>query len=159
MNTRISKNGFTLVELLVVISIIMLLTMVVFASFEESRKKARDSARAADLARIQSALEIYGVKHGSYPAAGNGTCSGANSFASGGCLEALVSDGLLAELPADPTNAGDQIYKYDNTCSDPAGSSGTRYRLWTIGEREHDADDEGWTDSKTIGQTNCSDPQ
>ncbi len=61
------KTGFTLIELLVVISIIGLLSSVVLASLNTSRAKARDSKRIAQLKQVQTALELYYSKYGTYP--------------------------------------------------------------------------------------------
>ena len=61
------KSGFTLVELLVVISIIGVLASVVFASINSARAKARDARRIADLRQIATALEFYYDANGQYP--------------------------------------------------------------------------------------------
>lgn len=154
-----TKRGFTLVELLVVISIISILSMVAFASFDAARKKSRDAARSADMQQLSASLQVYAATYGKYPSSGDGTCSSYSSFGAGGCLQVLVTAGLYSELPEDPLNKDSQRYQYDNTCSTPSGSSDQHYRAWTIGEREQDATASGWTDSKTIGVTSCTDPQ
>lgn len=139
-----TERGFTLVEIIVVIAVIGLLSMVVFASFDDSRKKARDTARHADIQQIGAALQAYGVTYGSYPPN----------------LDALVSVGLLLSVPTDPVNTGENVYTYENSCASPSVTNNTQYyRLWTIGEREQGATTGGWTDSKTIGVTSCADPQ
>lgn len=53
------KNGFTLLELLVVIGIIGILLALVTVSFTSAQKQSRDSRRKQDLAAIQNALEQY----------------------------------------------------------------------------------------------------
>lgn len=63
------RAGFTLVELLVVISIIGLLSSIVLASLNSARTKARDVRRRADLKQLQLALELYFDANGSYPVA------------------------------------------------------------------------------------------
>ncbi len=59
--------AFTLVELLVAVSIIGLLASIVIASLNNSRQKARDSRRVADIREIRSALELYYTDVREYP--------------------------------------------------------------------------------------------
>lgn len=54
-----SKQGFTLFELLVSISIIAILTAIASMSFSGVQKKARDSKRISDMNMIQKAAEQY----------------------------------------------------------------------------------------------------
>jgi type II secretion system protein G len=103
------SRGFTLIELMVVISIIGLLSSVILASLNTARNKAYDATRKTNLVQVQQALELYYNDNGRYPAGGNG---GDNSWASqcsvGGkvpqnnVIPGLVSGGYIATLPADP---------------------------------------------------------
>src|SRR5690606_26631362 len=61
------RRGFSLIELLVIISIIMLLSTIVLSSLDLQRKKARDAVRKTDIQFLRSALELYSVTMGSYP--------------------------------------------------------------------------------------------
>jgi len=54
-----NKKGFTLFEMLVVISIIGILTALVSVSFSIAQRKARDSRRMQDMEAIQKAAEQY----------------------------------------------------------------------------------------------------
>lgn len=64
----ISHNrGFTLVELLTVIAIILLLSMIGLRSYSIFAMRSRDQARFLDLARLQNALEQYYTAFGKYP--------------------------------------------------------------------------------------------
>jgi prepilin-type N-terminal cleavage/methylation domain-containing protein len=74
--------GFSLLELLVVISIIGILIAMGTAAFTTAQRKSRDARRRADIKSYQNAMEqYYAVNNGSYPAAG---CGAASSFFSGG---------------------------------------------------------------------------
>lgn len=72
---NLSKKGFTLVELLVVISIIGLLSTIAVVSLGSARTKARDAKRIADVKQISTSLEQYYADVGSYFA--NATSNGA----------------------------------------------------------------------------------
>jgi prepilin-type N-terminal cleavage/methylation domain-containing protein len=64
------KNGFTLLELLVVISIIGILSALLLANFNAARERARDSQRKSDMRNIQTALQSYYSDYGGYPTSG-----------------------------------------------------------------------------------------
>ena len=57
--TKKNHFGFTLVELLVVITIIALLTLMGMVSYQGATRKGRDGRRTADMEQIRSALEIF----------------------------------------------------------------------------------------------------
>jgi prepilin-type N-terminal cleavage/methylation domain-containing protein len=62
------KFGFTLVELLISISIIAILSVVLSVSFSRAQKSGRDQRRVSDLKAIQDAAEQYNLLNGSkYP--------------------------------------------------------------------------------------------
>jgi len=64
--------AFTLVELLVVITIIVILSGVGMVIFTRVQKKGRDAQRRADLRKLQEAVEQYYADNSRYPS----TCSG-----------------------------------------------------------------------------------
>lgn len=61
------KQGFTLIEILVTISIIAVLSAVLYATFSDGESISRDSERRANLLRVQAAIEQYRADHGRYP--------------------------------------------------------------------------------------------
>ncbi len=64
------SKGFTLIELIVVITILIILAIMGLAFFNGQQKSARDSKRLEDLRAIRSALEVYYSNHNnSYPPA------------------------------------------------------------------------------------------
>ena len=69
------KNlAFTLIEIMVVISIISVLAGVVYAGFGDARALSRDEVRKSTLQEMQVALELYKAQFGFYPAEGD--CGG-----------------------------------------------------------------------------------
>jgi prepilin-type N-terminal cleavage/methylation domain-containing protein len=87
------KDGFSLIELIVTITIIMVISSIGAFSFQGANKKGRDSRRVADLERIRMGLELYKQNNGGvYP----------------GALPTLTPN-YLGELPTDPRK-GAYIY-------------------------------------------------
>ena len=66
-----AKRGFTLLELIVVITIIGILTTFGYLNYATSLEKSRDGKRKADLEQIRSALEMYRADETQYPLTGN----------------------------------------------------------------------------------------
>lgn len=66
---RRRRNGFTFIELLVVITIIAVLSMIAVVSYSSANIKARDGKRKADIEQIRAALEMYRTDHSAYPVA------------------------------------------------------------------------------------------
>lgn len=102
MKTRTA--GFTLVELLVVISIISLLSSIVLSALNSARLKAREAYRAESAKSIKNALELYYDANGRYPYNLQG---GPTAY----LLSNLASD-LSPYLSAIPTDPQGQIWNY-----------------------------------------------
>lgn len=79
------NSGFTLVELLVVITILGILSTIGLVAFTSAQAKGRDAERKSDLKQIASALEIYYNDHGSYPASSGGYILGCPSTTASSC--------------------------------------------------------------------------
>jgi prepilin-type N-terminal cleavage/methylation domain-containing protein len=67
-----SRRGFTLIEVLVVVSVIALMMTFLFLGFNDGRGQSRDAKRQADLRNLQTAVQAYRSEHGRYPAGCNG---------------------------------------------------------------------------------------
>jgi len=62
------RRGFTLVEVMIVISMIAVIASFSFISLNKSREKARDAVRAGDLTTYAKAAEVYFSEHFYFPA-------------------------------------------------------------------------------------------
>lgn len=98
-------GGFTLVELLITISIIAILSVVLSISYSNAQKNGRDQRRIADLKAIQNAAEQYYLLSGSYPAPANYVT---------GRKWAVGTQSVLESYPKDPKNTSTYIYAASN---------------------------------------------
>lgn len=62
-----NKNAFTLVEIIIVVTILWVLASIAFISFQSYSKNARDWVRLATLKNIETWLSIYYTKINAYP--------------------------------------------------------------------------------------------
>ncbi len=86
------KFGFTLLELLVVISIIGILMAMGAVAFSVAQKKGRDARRMSDMKAIQSAMEQYYAKSGAY------------------AIQSTVESSIGFIFPTDPKNTAPYVY-------------------------------------------------
>ena len=100
------KKGFTVVELLVSISIIGILSTIVFASFSQAQKKARITKRISDLKQMQVALEYYYAVNKSYPNSNGAWITECVEFNGTGnnVIPGLVPN-YISRIPVDPKSA------------------------------------------------------
>jgi general secretion pathway protein G len=81
-----SSRGFTLIEVLIVLTLVVILASVGMATYTNSVDRAREAVLKEDLFRMRDAIDQYYADKNKYPAS----------------LEDLVSDGYLREIPKDP---------------------------------------------------------
>jgi len=117
------KKGFTLIELLVVIAIISLLSTIVMSALNNSRIKARDTQRVAQIKELQKAIEAYTSVHGYPPVctlskSNNqtwcGSCTATDAVVRfNTALQPLVDEKYISKIPSDPNITGDcMAYEY-----------------------------------------------
>ncbi len=116
MNKIKSKQGFTLIEILIVIAIIGILASVAIIGLGGSRVKARDSKKISELAQIRNGLELYFTTCGHYPGGGAGCTVTASLPDTYNNLRANMVAVLpsLSNMPADNVNM-DYGTNADNT--------------------------------------------
>ena len=117
------RNGFTLVELMVVIVIIGLLATIVALNVLPSGDTARVQKARADIATIEQGLELYRLQMGSYPT----TAQGLNALVSapaGVDASRYQAGGYIKRLPEDPWN---RPYLYASPGQHGAAD------VWTLG--------------------------
>jgi len=96
-----------LIELLVVISVISLLSSVVFASLNSARSKARDAKRISQLKEIQSAIEFYfDANNGTaYPTCSSyDVCTSTGGSYAGMFSQLDIQPTYISSVPVDPIN-------------------------------------------------------
>ena len=99
---RRRKNGFTLVELMVVIVIIGLLATIVALNVLPSGDTARIQKAKADIATIEQALEQYRLDNLTYPSGSDGLQALLNPPASLAQPQRYRRGGYIKKLPDDP---------------------------------------------------------
>ena len=103
---RLLPTGFTLLELMIVISIIIILAAVALPQYQKTIMHARESVLRNDLFSMRSLLDQYSADKGKLPQS----------------LEDLVTAGYVREIPTDPiTNQKDWTV---DTGEDPYSTEG-----------------------------------
>ena len=108
--TLAASEGFTLIELMIVVVIISILAGSAVMMFRGSVEKTKKSAVESDFATFESALEAYRLYHDTFPSSDDG-------------LQKLMDEGLLKNKKKtllDPWN-NPYIYRYpaENGKDDP----------------------------------------
>src|SRR3990170_560841 len=102
-------RGFTMIELLVAITIIGIISTIGYVNFDNARDKGRDSRRKQDLAAIKTALVSYYQDHDAYPP--DPLVDSNTEFSSDSGADPWIPDlasSYIQKLPKDPRQAGIQ---------------------------------------------------
>jgi general secretion pathway protein G len=109
LSSRRGSRGFTLIELMIVITIILILVAMAGGRYERSVTRAKEAALKQDLFVMRHAIEQYSLDKLTAPQS----------------LDDLVSAGYMREVPNDPfTKAKDWHVDYENVALSP-DQSGT----------------------------------
>lgn len=125
------RAGFTLIEVLVAVTIIAVLASIGIVSYGSINKRSRDTKRKGDLEQIRSALEMYRADMGYYPNTGGG------NWTDGSNLSATLVSTYMPAIPSDPKSPT-QVYRYKATSLSGANYYG--YCVSTLLESENPAD-------------------
>jgi len=102
--TRDGSSGFTLLELLVVMTIIGILAAIAVPALRDSPKRAMEASLRGDLFTFRSVLDQYKGDKGNYPPD----------------LQTLVKDGYIRRIPTDPfTKQADWVLTMEEEPSEP----------------------------------------
>ncbi len=132
-NKQKKSRGFTLIELMIVISVILILVSVALPAYNQSIWRARESVLKQNLFAIRSVISQYTLDKQKAPQS----------------LEDLVSAGYFKQIPTDPMTSrndtwtveqeSDTIMTVDqqdpgisdvHSGSTAVGSDGTAYNTW-----------------------------
>jgi|AntRauTorckE6833_2_1112554.scaffolds.fasta_scaffold16674_2 prepilin-type N-terminal cleavage/methylation domain-containing protein len=94
LGTKKILLGFTLIEVLVVVSIIGILSSLIYVNFNQARNESKNRAWQTEMKEVQLAIELYKAQKGSYPTAESIPALSCGSVSSG-VAEARSSDCLL----------------------------------------------------------------
>lgn len=99
------KSAFTLVEMIVTTTIIVIIGTISFVSFSNSLPDSRDAQRISDFSKIESAMKVYKQNKGAYPVPWNNFqifVGSGNTVAYQGKLNQKVPLSTINSLPLDP---------------------------------------------------------
>lgn len=129
---RRSARGFTIIELMVVVSIILILATIAMVQYRQSVVFTRESVLKDDLFKMREAIDQYYADRNQYPAT-------LDDLVQGGYLRAIPKDPMTnsedtwQEVPAelDPRNPATKPGVYDvKSGADGTAIDGTRYSDW-----------------------------
>ena len=106
-----SARGFTLIEVMIVVTLVVILASVGMATYTNSVHRAREAVLKEDLFRMRDAIDQFYADRNQYPQG----------------LEDLVSEGYLRDIPKDPmTDSAEtwNVEQSENDANNPAAIAG-----------------------------------
>lgn len=101
------QQGFTLIELMIVMVIITVLVGIGMAVYGNSVRSAREATLREDLFRMREAIDQYHADKNKYPAS----------------LEALVADKYIRKVPEDPITKSTDTWQTTTAEPEPGNPS------------------------------------
>ena len=101
--------GFTMIEVLIVISLIVVLSSMGMVQYKNSVTRSKEAVLKENLFRMRDAIDQYYADKTKYPAS----------------LADLVTDGYLREIPEDPMTKLKDSWQTTNAEPDPNNPAGT----------------------------------
>lgn len=145
--TKTKQQGFTIVELLIVIVVIGILALLVITTFTGIQQKARDTERTTDIKALHGQVEAYYATKGYYPTRTNLNTSGWRSTNMKGLDQEALKDpkGSLYETAAAVSATQ---YRYDvlNSAGTSCEADETTCATYTL---EADIEGTGTNPTKT----------
>ena len=123
INGKLARRAFTLVELLIVVSILGILAAIVLPEFQGHAQKAKESAAKDNLRILRETIERYALDH-------NGTPPGypSDNPSSLPIMVAfrtkIINENYLNDIPENPFNHIDTFRMINNDASFPAAATG-----------------------------------
>lgn len=103
MRTRLrNQDGFTLIEIMVVIMIIGLLALMVVPRLRGVADRAKTTKAQADIQELKQALDRYYLDNGSYPTTDQGLNALITPPTTGRPVNNYEQGGYIEKLPSDP---------------------------------------------------------
>ncbi len=99
--------GFTLIELIIVTTLIVVLSTVAMVSYQNSVTRAREAVLKEDLFRMRDAIDQYYADKNKWPQT----------------LQDLVTDGYVREIPKDPMTDSADTWQTVPAEADPSNTS------------------------------------
>jgi general secretion pathway protein G len=122
MKTRVRVQGFTLIEVMVVVAILGILATIVMTNVIGKDDQARVTTTRASLSSVANALDLFKLDNHHYPTTDEGLEALVHKPAS---AKTFPDGGYLPKLPEDPWGHPFQ-YVYP-------GSNGRKYDLYSLG--------------------------
>jgi prepilin-type N-terminal cleavage/methylation domain-containing protein len=106
-----NNKGFSLTELMVVMSIVGTVATLSSASMDDILPMARDAQRKANVKQVQTALNLYYNDHEQYPVSVTTEPTAEDWQSMKDILEA-IDETYVPEMPHDPLDTDPYVFKY-----------------------------------------------